>query len=103
MKIKLYKADFGLLCLHNFFFPLKYCRFSLSDFQNLFLEVTHFCSTVLKLQAVSCVAIWLFTIYSNFLWQCERITHKIRDKGKMEEHNDLLPDVNPSPEGIGMK
>lgn len=21
----------------------------------------------------------------------------------MEEHNDLLPDVNPSPEGIGMK
>lgn len=27
-----------------------------------------------------------------------------RDKGKMEEHNDLLPDVNSfSPQGIGVK
>lgn len=54
----------------------------LPDFQNLFLEVAYLCCTVLKLQAISCVEMWLFIIYSDFL--CERITQKkeIRKKWK---------------------
>lgn len=82
-----------------FLFLFKYCTFNFTRFSKF---VSGSCLSLLySFETASNIMCWNVAVYYIFWFSVQKDYSQERDKEKMEEHNDLLPDVTSfPPQGI---